>query len=326
MHGQPCAVEAAEIKVNDVEVDRERKTITLLIRKSKMDQAAKGVKRTLQCCRTSPCVRECPWALGLRILSDHVLADENTPLFPDADGLKVPKVRMVKAWMEEIHEEMSGHSARRSGAMMYTREGLSIYEISTLGRWKSSAVLRYIEEALEEVPLNKTQPLKVKLDDSGQKESHVADEKQPKTKTVTKIQEKMVIPEGVCDFWAISTGRGKAVGHVVRQASWELSLDSWATWCGWHFAQKHVKVKLSLKLGSNAQECKKCKAAKKARDKVKEGMSLAQLVSLTVPPGQQSVAMDGKGNAGKTPEKEEAFGVSAAVKAQRQQPQPTKQK
>ena len=58
----------------------------------------------------------------------------------------------------------------------------------------------------------------------------------------------------------------------------------------------------------------------------REGMSLAQLVSLTVPPGQQSVAMDGKGNAGKTPEKEEAFGVSAAVKAQRQQPQPTKQK
>ena len=41
---------------------------------------------------------------------------------------------------------------------MYTRKGLGIYDISFLGRWKPSAVLRYIEDALEEMPLNRPRP------------------------------------------------------------------------------------------------------------------------------------------------------------------------
>ena len=49
---------------------------------------------------------------------------------------------------------MTGHSGRRSGAMWYARLGLPIHEIGTLGRWKSSAVFRYIEEALQDIPLN----------------------------------------------------------------------------------------------------------------------------------------------------------------------------
>jgi len=50
--------------------------------------------------------------------------------------------------MENIESEITGHSRRRSGAM------LPIHEIGTLGRWKSSAAFRYMEEALQDTPLN----------------------------------------------------------------------------------------------------------------------------------------------------------------------------
>ena len=64
----------------------------------------------------------------------------------------------MKSWIDHIDQEITGHSARRSGAMYYTRQGLGIQEISVLGRWKSSAVFRYVEEALEEVPMNAMVP------------------------------------------------------------------------------------------------------------------------------------------------------------------------
>ena len=119
-----------------------------------MDQSAHGVKRTLKCCGNSSCLRLCPWSLAIRVLSDHASPSETTPLFPDKDGTRIQKVKMVKSWMDNINEELTGHSARRSGAMWYARKGLPVHEIGLLGRWKSSAVFRYIEEALQEIPLN----------------------------------------------------------------------------------------------------------------------------------------------------------------------------
>lgn len=78
---------------------------------------------------------------------------QGNPLFPTYTGAQVSKEQLVRAWQNNLNPRMSGHSARRSGAMMYTRKGLGIYDISFLGRWKSSAVLGYIEDALEEMPL-----------------------------------------------------------------------------------------------------------------------------------------------------------------------------
>ena len=46
--------------------------------------------------------------------------------------------------------EVSGHSARRSGAMYYVRAGLPLQELAFLGRWKSNVVLSCAEEALQE--------------------------------------------------------------------------------------------------------------------------------------------------------------------------------
>jgi hypothetical protein len=38
--------------------------------------------------------------------------------------------------------------------MYYTRKGMDVQDISFLGRWRSSAVFRYMEEALQERPMN----------------------------------------------------------------------------------------------------------------------------------------------------------------------------
>ena len=56
---------------------------------------------------------------------------------------------------KELDGDMTGHSGRRSGAMMYARNGLQLFDVAFLGRWKSSAVMRYIEEAMEQLAINK---------------------------------------------------------------------------------------------------------------------------------------------------------------------------
>lgn len=148
------SIELAAMRLGDVHVEFEKKTVTALIRKSKTEQKALGVKRTLTCCGMTTCIRMCPWKIALRLLADHDGLDEQAPLFPDTNGSLVPKVKIIKAWMEHIDPEITGHSGRRSGAMWYARRGLPVHEIGLLGRWRSSAVFRYIEEALQEIPLN----------------------------------------------------------------------------------------------------------------------------------------------------------------------------
>jgi hypothetical protein len=282
------SIELAAMRLGDVHMEFKKKTVTLLIRKSKTDQKALGVKRTLVCCGLPKCIRLCPWNLALRVLADHYGIDEHAPLFPDKDGKLVPKIKIIKAWMEHIDPEITGHSGRRSGAMWYARRGLPVHEIGLLGRWKSSAVFRYIEEALQEIPLNagahKVESLEgtwaapptpastpsIEVD----KERAAPVPSTPKTKAVG------VKPPGPDQCWAVSSGRNGRVSHRIRKASWNVSLAAWDTWCGWHFAERNVKVMITPKYLPGTNRCKKCEAAHQSRDKVTGGVSLAQLVSL----------------------------------------------
>ena len=274
------ATEAAEIRIQDVELKHSPRRVSLNIGKSKMDQAGKGIKRTLRCCGETPCLQLCPWSLAMRALADHV----------NGDG--------------------RGHSARRSGAMFYTRQGLGIHEISVLGRWKSSAVFRYIEEALEEVPLNSLilgkRPAEsgrthgepavhdIHRSDGGQqKPPRLGKDPLPSPRQMrdgeTEVKEPTAEPEtkevmnkSGNQMWAISSRRGKRLAHSVLQASWNLDLDKWATRCGWKFAAKHVKVQLTDRLPFGITKCQKCKSqAIQRRGEAKQGVRLAQLVDLT---------------------------------------------
>eukprot|EP00438_Fugacium_kawagutii_P000420 Skav229882 [mRNA] locus=scaffold247:357098:359011:+ [translate_table: standard] len=282
------STELVALKIKDVTMLRRHKRVQLWIRKSKMDQKAIGVKRTLECCQFTPCLRECVWNVATKILADLSSFDPQDPLFPDFEGAKVVRTKMVASWSENLRKGMSGHSGRRSGAMFYTRRGFSIHQVATLGRWRSSAVLRYVEEAMQDIPMNasagtvwegakaptvpeeteKTEPV------SKKEKSNEEAERKPTAKAAAVT---VKAPE---EFWAVSTSRGKRMAHKVRQASWSLPLEAWDTWCGWHFAAHNVRVSFIPNPTRDTPKCKKCLKIFKERDYVRGGVSLAQLVQL----------------------------------------------
>lgn len=71
-------------------------------------------------------------------------------LFRGFRGAGTSKTGAIKKWKKTFGEYVSGHSPWRSGAVFYMRQGLPIKEPAFLGRWKSSVVLQYTGEALEE--------------------------------------------------------------------------------------------------------------------------------------------------------------------------------
>ena len=182
--------------------------------------------------------------------------------------------------------------------MFYTRKGMGIQDISFLGRWRSSAVFRYMEEAMQERPMNARV--------TGTTEKEIKESVVNHTQSMERWTDKLVggdatqpptpapktpapgtpgpvlIPNDPEDLglWATSWTRSKKkVTHVVLKASWQLDLNEWATACGWHFAQRSVKVSLSKSPPTNSHRCVKCEKIRELRDKVPEGAVLAQLVS-----------------------------------------------
>ena len=142
------AVVATDVLAAHVTLDRKNKQVKLFIPKSKRDQQAKGVYRTLQCCGQAECPRSCSWQLAVLVTGRFVGKAEG-PLFPDNEGRKVSKFDLVKSWQDNLQKGMSGHSARGSGAIVHTRAGMDLANVSFTGRWKSSAVFRYVSDALE---------------------------------------------------------------------------------------------------------------------------------------------------------------------------------
>ena len=226
------------------------------------------------------------------------------PLFPDSGGRKVSKFHLVKSWQDNLQKGMSGHSARRSGAMMHTRAGMDLASVSFTGRWKSSAVFRYVSDALEEMPLNAksglngatvnphasaapftpaafTPALGDELGEMRQmleEPSGSAKERGPEIQIVKVIEKGQVKteekesagPAHQKPMWAISKAGRVRTRHLVTQASWGLSVDEWSTACGWHFAKYHVKVELTRTKVTGPKECQKCQAWMKGRDKKSE--------------------------------------------------------
>ena len=300
------AAEAVKVKVKHLRLDHLTKTVSLVIPFSKTDQRGKGVTRTLTCmCWEGQCERWCAWGLAVRSLAEHTKSDGEALLFLGVlkkGKAAVSKAQMVNGWTRDVSDRITGHSARRSGAMHYTREGLDVATIGFLGRWKSSAILRYVEEALSQLPANSKANQAGKNTQGGSVPGGVPDEKvgaedvckeHPPTRTevteklikevevkYVKAKDSIIIPADPEeeDMWAISTHARGRVAHVVTKAAWGLDLDEWQTHCGWHFAQKFVRVQLVRKPPKNTKICVKCGSAMKLRDGVKGGCSVAQLM------------------------------------------------
>ena len=114
---------------------------------------------------------------------------------------------------------------------MYAKRGVPTYEIGFLGRWRSSAVFRYVEEALQSLPLNERAKLRQQSaqPSSGPPEAmgqmateEVAALPPAEDLAGAPVEDKTAVGvEPVHDgktLWAVSRGRAGKMFHVGLEA------------------------------------------------------------------------------------------------------------
>ena len=234
----------AQVSAKDVVVNSDKKVVKHFIPKSKTDQKGLGTWRTLKCCGKEECERSCPFSLAVQDLNDLGSAGGSSPLFPDSMGSRVSKIHMVTAWASWLDQDTSGHSARRSGAMAYARAGVSAHHIQFLGRWKSSAVFRYIEEAMTEIPLNvepvtKEKEVKPRISEETRERKALRPKSKGSPKKSTEIEEAqellakpLVNEEEREEVYAISERQADetscgpgSVGDTIRQMVYPMRME-----------------------------------------------------------------------------------------------------
>ena len=213
--------------------------------------------------RAGPHKEECrPWALSLVVLAAVRSEAKEALLFGTAEGLKASKASMVNAWEALLYGHARGHSARRSGAMFYVRQGMTIQDLAYLGRWKSNAVLRYAEEALETQPVNlnfsnreevellirqnkRNKGKAVPVEDDEEKIDEVdltmeeTETKHPPPTEAASVEVNPLVKKQEVDLYVKTTGRSRTKPvHKVTLANWQEPTSKWSTACGWKFAAK----------------------------------------------------------------------------------------
>ena len=131
-------IELRKMKISDITFPGPERWVTIWLLTSKMDQQGKGIRRTLRCCGKTPCSTLCPWALGWKAIevAKNKGALPGSPLFSTWNDLKeTSKSNTIKAWRAHLGPDVSGHSARRSGAMSCICESRSPHpRIRILGK------------------------------------------------------------------------------------------------------------------------------------------------------------------------------------------------
>jgi hypothetical protein len=163
-------IEIAAATIGDVEVRHSDKTVRWRLPASKSDQAGRGVVRSHGCaCKADQSHGDtslsysfhkiCPYHQMCAHLSDLGDLGQSTPLFPSNKGQFLSKessVGLIRSAVTEIFGEaeeaaridrLGGHSLRVSGAQAMARTGIDTTLIQLIGRWGSSTVLRYIQDA-----------------------------------------------------------------------------------------------------------------------------------------------------------------------------------
>ena len=288
-------IEASNCKWEHVRADGQAKQVSLNIPISKMDQSALGVKGTLQCCGESPCSRFCAWGVW-QILVSAVPQERHRKghIFVDEKGNKLTRAKMIEGWKKVTGKDVTGHSARRSGAMEYIRRGLQIQELAFLGRWKSAVVLTYANDALQDVPANRNIPGEARALVISCPKTPWGTIPCPSTpctpapntpcgrKFHEQVEGDVEVKENAPkvetrNLWVAScdTRGGRRTWHRVTKAGWQIAMSNWNTACGWNFTRNPEKVMMSASLQVNQGKCRKCIEVMKTRDVVKEGRRLA---------------------------------------------------
>jgi hypothetical protein len=176
--------------MGSVSLDLERREVTLLLSMSKTDPGGKGARRTRSCVCSWPPEEEgeidCPFHATVKVMAGRTKVlrgmgyeEEELKEFTvvgqvGCPALMVSKEAMIAALRKDAEEacksvnlakhrlaalnfeRVTGHSLSRSGAKdAVKRHGLPLAMVQWLGRWGSSAVQGYVEDALEEMPENK---------------------------------------------------------------------------------------------------------------------------------------------------------------------------
>ena len=205
-------------------------------------------------------------------------------MFPNSKSNRPSKHEMVSTWRNTISSTIAGHSARRSGAMAYVRKGMNIRDLAYLGRWKSSVVLTYAEEALETTPANKCLAYAPDSTVTPQKPCRVMVE--PVLKEPKKVGDDRHAGDllrnrpKAASLWVKSTERGASNPlHLVTNADWSLPMASWTTAYGWSFAKRSAQISFVTNPNLNSLKCKKCTSMSRLRDEVNKGINPAQMLA-----------------------------------------------
>ena len=185
---------------------------------------------------------------------------------------------MVLSWAEAAKERVRGHSAKRSGAMRYTQLGAGVPEITFLGRWRSSLVFQYAEEAMPQhrstSPELRSRRRRRRARTWRQKPAQAQTAPRPWTsaarRTVPCRRHRRPL-ELLCGDdvgndsakllgidsakWVRVFGRSKAL-HLVENSP-QVSSASWRTKCGWPFARRG-HFALYVTPPEKATKCRKC--------------------------------------------------------------------
>lgn len=262
----------------DVFFDHTRKKVTITINTSKMDPEAKGVKRTLQClCTGAACERECPFSVSYKLVTlVESFNGTGSMLALKKDRKSPSKYAVVNTWRAYLGPYLTGHSARRTGALKYICEGWSVSQVAHLGRWKSTAILLYAEEALETMPANVAKQTTDKTAETDGGNVNLAEFEEykawtSKLKEEVKVLKRMTATHGeelekAAEMWQnletqqegtlptkVLSLRTKVV-HLNMAKVAASPTASWRTMCGWHYYGNNFVFDKEMAVVS----CQKC--------------------------------------------------------------------
>ena len=307
------ADEVAALRCSTVSVlfhaDEGSADVTLRLSTSKTDQHGNAARRRLAClCRAhqslegAPLPQACP-ACAVRRQADRLWSQfgwrmeeaSDHALFPLANGATATKAQIVDAWgfLATSAEKPSGHSPRRSGAKRYARAGWSVWMIQFMGRWATSTVLEYIEEAMAEMTSSwslggsssSSRPAGnagssggcPRIGDRLDRMEQLLEEVQARAAAAgTANQETARITaqlakQASCQRVVWRMRQDASAVHLVAEAFMDLPASAWTTVCGWKFGQSDVTLRKAAEpwpAGKSA--CTKC-TARIAPEAVGEG-------------------------------------------------------
>ena len=283
--------EVAQVTAKDVELDWQARLVRLTWPDSKTDQEANGVTRVLQCvCDLKPCAPSCPLLVSATLVERMGKLRLNRA-GDRHDGRASTKAQMVQQWQKLFGSGVTGHSARRTGALRLIRAGWSLAQVAFLGRWKSEVVYEYAAEALEALPVNNSGAFKSSLETKGaasdpirelsigkkveQVRTYLSAElaafKQDQEevlkalrKEVSHLRDKEDSSQGLIPSWVQS--QSSKVTHRTVPFSYCSPPDLWRSLCGWHFHQSNF---VFLESADNQLLCQKCRDLAQGKEEVK---------------------------------------------------------